>query len=144
MREGAWGAMAYGARMSDAAPQHRPHETGGRSPQQYAPPPARRGGRTFAILALVFAGLEVLTGPLMVLVLRGAIRGGLDPSGISLLSGGVSGLSALLGIIAAALAILSIVRREPARLLAGIALGVAISALGALLATGLQIVLFYL
>ena len=134
--------MAYGVRMSDAAPQHRPHATAGQSPHRSAPPPARRGGRTFAILALVFAGLEVLTAPLMVLVLSGAIRAGLDPSGIGVLSGGVSGLSALLGVIAAALAIVSIVRREPARLLAGIALGIAISALAALLATGLQLVLF--
>lgn len=136
--------MAYGVRMSDVAPEHRPPAPTGQPPQPFAAPTRARGGRIFAILALVFAGLEVLTGPLMVLVLRGAIRGGLDPSGISLLSGGVSGLSALLGIIAAAFAIVSIVRREPARLLAGIALGVAISALAALLATGLQIVLFYL
>ncbi|WP_425842817.1 hypothetical protein [Agrococcus sp. TSP3-2-1] len=128
--------------MSDAAPQHPPHVTAGQPPQQYAPPPARRGGRTFAILALAFAGLEVLTGPLMVLVLSGAIRAGFDPSGIDLLSGGVGALSAVLGAIAAALAIVSIVRREPAPLLAGIALGVAISALASLIASALQVVLF--
>lgn len=142
MRWGTSRGMAYGVRMSDAAPQHPPHATGGRPPQQYAPPPARRGGRTFAILALVVAGLEVLTGPLMVLVLSGAIRAGLDPSGIGLLSGGVGALSAVLGAIAAALAIVSILRREPARVLAGIALGVAISALASLIASALQVVLF--
>ncbi|ERG64464.1 hypothetical protein L332_08375 [Agrococcus pavilionensis RW1] len=141
MRWGTSGGMAYGVRMSDAAPQHPPHATAGRPPQ-YAPPPARRGGRTFAILALVVAGLEVLTGPLMVLVLSGAIRAGLDPSGIGLLSGGVGALSAVLGAIAAALAIVSILRREPARVLAGIALGIAISALASLIASALQVVLF--
>jgi hypothetical protein len=133
--------MAYGVRMSDAAPQHRP-SLSTQPPPMHSAPQRASGGRIFAILALVFAGLELLTGPLMVLVLRGAIGADLDPSAISLVTGGVSALSAALGVIAAALAIISLVRREPARLLAGIALGIAISALVSLLVSGLQVALF--
>jgi hypothetical protein len=133
--------MAYGVRMSDAAPQHRPSPSTQQPPMAFAPQRAS-GGRIFAILALVVAGLELLTGPAMVLVLSGAIRAGLDPSSIGLLSGGVGALSAVLGIVAAALAIVSIIRREPARLLAGIALGIAISALVSMLANALQVALY--
>lgn len=113
-------------------PQYQPHPS--MQPMQSAPP--RR--RIFAVLALVAAGLELLSGPASAVFLALAIRSGDAPSAIGIGTGAISIASGILGVAALALAIVSLVLREPARLLAGIALGVALAALVGLVASGLQ------
>lgn len=98
-----------------------------------------RGRRTLAIVALVASGLELLLGPLNAIVFAPVLRTGGSPSVLSLLSGVVGVVSVVLAIVAMALAVVSIVRGEQARVLAGIALGIGIAALVGVLATLLQV-----
>lgn len=120
--------------MSAAAP--------GPFPPQYQPHPSMQSasprGRLFAVLALVAAGLELLSGPASAVLVALAVQGGDGPGAIGIGTGAIALASAVLGVVAAALAVVSLVLREPARLLAGIALGVALAALVGVVSGALQ------
>lgn len=140
MRQPAPTGASYVECMSAAAqgpvpPQYQPHPSM-QPMQSMQPAPPRR--RIFAVLALVAAGLELLSGPASAVFIALAIRSGDAPSAIGIGTGAISIASGILGVAAVALAIVSLVLREPARLLAGIALGVALAALVGLVASGLQ------
>ena len=113
-------------------PQYQPH------PSMQPAQPAAPRRRLFAVLALVAAGFELLSGPASAVFIALAIQSGDAPSAIGIGTGAISLASGILGVVATALAIVSIVLREPARLLAGIALGVALASLVGLLSGGLQ------
>lgn len=138
MRRGASSATAYRERMTyDAAAAAPAPGT------QYAPHPSmqqQKPSRTFAVIALVLAGLELLVGlastAAQALLITGDATSLLGPvSGVSLAT------STLLALLAIVVAVLSVVRREPARALAGIALGVGIAGLVGLLGTGINYLL---
>lgn len=131
------------AQYAPPNPQYAPPPAGAAQAQQAPQPSAasgvQRGRRTFAIAALVVAGLELLLGPLNAIVFVLVLRSGANPSLLNLISGILGVVSVVLAIAAIGLAAVSIVRREQARLLAGIAIGIGIAALVGVLATLLQI-----
>jgi hypothetical protein len=103
-----------------------------------------RRGRALAVLALTAAALQLLVGPLQVLATVAALlgsRSGGQPS-ITEVAGFAMIATVLMAALALALGVASLVRRERARALAGIAIGVAVAALVGLLTSALQTVAF--
>ncbi len=126
--------------VSQPAPEFvQPEET-----PPAAPTEVQRRGRVLAVLALTAAALQLLVAPVQVLATVAVVLG--DRSGGAPSFPGMAGLTGittmLLTALALALGVASLVRRERARALAGIAIGVAVAALVGLLTSALRYVLF--
>lgn len=151
MRPRRSGMPGYGVRVSQYAPppqqpsgQHpaQPHAAAQYSAPQHPAAQAQAQGRprrTFAIIAAVVAALEVLLGPLQAIVTASVLRGGdFNPTIMGVLSLVFGIASGVLALVAIALGIVSAVRREQLRLLAGAAIGVGAAGIVGLISVLLQ------
>ncbi|SDR95315.1 hypothetical protein [Agrococcus carbonis] len=108
-------------------PQYGPHPT-------FAPPAAGEGteqgkGKAFAIVAMVFAVLELLSGPVRSVVFAGLLADGAAPSMIGPASAALATASAVLALLAIGFGLASLLRGERARVIAGSAIGVGAAAI---------------
>ena len=108
------------------------------APQQLDAKP----GRLFAIVALVLAGAGLLIGPINGVLSFLVLRDGSNYSLVEVIGAVGVAVMGLLALVALGFAIISLVRREPARVLAGIAIGVCASELFGVVSTLLQQLLY--
>lgn len=153
MRPSRSGMPGYGVRVSQYAPppqqpssQHpaQPHAAAQYSAPQHPTAQAQgRPRRTFAIISAVVAALAVLLGPLQAIVTAAVLRGGdFNPTTMGVLSAVFGIAGGLLSLVAIALGIVSAVRREQLRLLAGAAVGVGVAGIVGLVSALLQTVAY--
>lgn len=159
MRQVARRESAYVGRVTQPAPQSGPSQpaqyaqpapyaqpTPYAQPAPYAPPPVSRAaaptgeqrGRTLAIVAIVFAALGALNGPLQAFVTMGLIRSGTGIPVLNIVSPIFAVVGGVLALGALGFGIASLVRRERARALAGAAVGIGAVGLVGLVSAGIQ------
>jgi hypothetical protein len=131
MRQVASSARPYGRRMSQPAPH--PHQPAAQQPQ-YGPHPTiaappRGKGKAFAIVAVVFAALELLAGPLRSVVFAGLLANGASPTVLGPVSAAMASVTAVLALLAIGFGLASLLRGERARVMAGSAIGVGVAAI---------------
>ncbi|MCH1881983.1 hypothetical protein [Agrococcus sp. ARC_14] len=111
------------------------------SPQQPAGKPGGRG-KPLAIVALVLAGLGTVAGASIGFVTFGFVREGGNYNVVGVIGAVGAVVSGLLALGALGFGIASLLRREPARVLAGVAIGISIAGLLGLLLSGAQQLLY--
>lgn len=134
MRQGAFSGPPYGERVTQPPQSPQP-------PYPYAPHPSMpnpKPRRAFAIAGVVVAAAGMLVSPILGFVTVGLVSSGANPSALGLINGAGAVLVGLLSLVTLAFGIISLVRREQARVLAGAAIGIGVVGLVGLLSVAVQ------
>lgn len=112
-------------------------------PPQYAAHPSmqptgERPRKVLAIVAIAFAALAVLVGPVQGFVTMGLISSGMTPTVLGVVSAVMAVASGVLSLGALGFGLASLLRRERPRVLAGAAIGIGIAGLVGLLSVAIQ------